>query len=99
MLCEWDYRNKGKIAIQYGDMPEDMPTFVALSQKLDIKLSAEGRAKKFADGTCLYCGDCNHWAAECTERNTSQTLKAARAEVVEVQTWGGSNELGKIVVN
>jgi len=59
------------------------------------RISAEERAKRFADGRCLYCGGCNHRAAECAARKKAQTFKAAGAEVKEVGTKDGSEESGK----
>jgi len=59
------------------------------------RISAEERAKRFADGRCLYCGGFNHSAAECAARNKAQTFKAAGAEIKEVGTKEGSKELGK----
>jgi len=59
------------------------------------RISAEERAKRFADGRCLYCGGYNHRAVECAERKKAQTFKAAGAEVEEVGTREGSEELGK----
>jgi len=59
------------------------------------RISAEERAKRFADGRCLYCGGLNHRAAECAARKKAQTFKAAGAEVKEVGTKDGSEESGK----
>jgi hypothetical protein len=59
------------------------------------RISGEERAKRFADGRCLYCGGCNHRAAECAARKKAQTFKAAGAEVNEVGTKEGSEESGK----
>jgi len=59
------------------------------------RFSAEERAKRFADGRCLYCGGFNHRAAECAARKKAQTFKAAGAEVKEVGTKDGSEESGK----
>jgi len=59
------------------------------------RISAEERAKRFADGRCFYCGGFNHRAAECAARKKAQTFKAAGAEVKEVGTKGGSEESGK----
>jgi len=63
------------------------------------RISAEERAKRFADGRCLYCGGFNHRAAECAARKKAQTFKAAGAEVKEVGTKDGSEESGKDQVN
>jgi len=59
------------------------------------RISAEERAKRFADGRCLYCGGLNHRVAECAARKKAQTFKAAGAEVKEVGTKDGSEESGK----
>jgi hypothetical protein len=59
------------------------------------RISAEERAKRVADGRCLYCGGCNHRAAECAARKKAQTFKAAGAEIKEVGTKEGSEESGK----
>jgi len=59
------------------------------------RISAEERAKRFADGRCLYCGGFNHRAAECAARKKAQTFKAAGAEFKEVGTKDGSEESGK----
>jgi hypothetical protein len=59
------------------------------------RISAEERAKRFADGRCLYCGGFNHRAAECAARKKAQTFKASGAEVKEVGTKEGSEESGK----
>jgi hypothetical protein len=62
-------------------------------------ISAEERAKRFADGRCLYCGRFNHSAAEFAARNQAQTFKASRAEGNEVETQEGTDESGKDYVN
>jgi len=59
------------------------------------RISDGERAKRFADGRCLYCGGFNHRAAECAARKKAQTFKAAGAEVKEVGTKDGSEESGK----
>jgi len=58
------------------------------------RISAEERAKRFADRRCLYCGGFNHRAAECASRKKAQTFKAAGAEVKEVGTKEDSKETG-----
>jgi len=63
------------------------------------RISAEERAKRFANGRCLYCGGFNQRAAECAARKKAQTFKAAGAEIKEVGTKEGSEELGKDYVN
>jgi len=55
----------------------------------------EEKAKRFADGRCLYCGGFNHRAAEYAARKKPKTFKAAGSEVKEVVTKEGSEELGK----
>ena len=59
------------------------------------RISAEERAKRFADGRCLYCGGFNHRAAEYTPRKKAQTFEAAGVKVKEVGTKEGSEESGK----
>jgi len=59
------------------------------------RISAEERAKRFADGRCLYCGGFNHRAAECVARKKAQTFKAAGGKVKKVGTKEGSEEAGK----
>jgi len=59
------------------------------------RISAEERAKRFADGRCLYCGGFNHRAAECVARKKAQIFKASGAEVEEVGSKEGSEESGK----
>jgi hypothetical protein len=59
------------------------------------RISAEERAKRFADGRCLYCSGFNHRAAECVARKKAQTFKASGAEIKEVGTREGSEESGK----
>jgi len=59
------------------------------------RILAEERAKRFADGRCLYCGGFNHRAAECAARKKTQTFKASGAEVKEVGTKESSEESGK----
>ena len=59
------------------------------------RISTEERAKRFADGRCLYCGGFNHRAAECAARKKAQTFKASGAEIKEVGTKEGSEESGK----
>jgi hypothetical protein len=59
------------------------------------RISAEERAKRFANGKCLYWGGFHHRAAVCAARKKAQTFKAAGAEVKEVGTKDGSEESGK----
>jgi len=59
------------------------------------RISAEERAKRFADGRCLYCGGFNHRAADCAARKKAQMLKVAGAEIKNVGTKEGPEESGK----
>jgi hypothetical protein len=59
------------------------------------RISAEKRAKSFADGRCLYCRGFNHSAAECAARKETQMFKVSGAEVKEVGSNERSEELGK----
>jgi hypothetical protein len=59
------------------------------------RISDEERAKRIADGRCLYSGGINHRAAECVARKKAQTFKAARAKVNAVGSKEGSEESGK----
>jgi len=59
------------------------------------RISAEERAKRFADGRCFYCGAFNHRVAECAARKKAHTFNTCRVEVKEVGTREGSEELGK----
>jgi hypothetical protein len=63
------------------------------------RISAEARAKRFADGRCLYCGGFNHRVAECAARKKAQTFKMAGAEVKGVGTKDGSEKSGQDYVN
>ena len=63
------------------------------------RISAEERAKRFADGRCLHCGGFNHSVAECVVRKKAQIFKAAGAEVQEVGAGTGPKESGKDLVN
>jgi len=56
------------------------------------EISAEERAKRFADGRCLYSGGFNPRAAECVAWKRAQELKAAGAQLYEVATWPGSDD-------
>jgi hypothetical protein len=47
------------------------------------KISDEERAKRFADGRCLYCGGFNHRAVDCAVRKKARPFKAEGAEVKE----------------
>jgi len=63
------------------------------------RISAEERAKRFTDGSCLYCGGYNHRLPDWAARKQAQTFKAAGAEVQEVGTGTGPEELGNEQVN
>ena len=78
----------GTVAGYTGPAPMDLSTGKR-------RISAEERAKRFADGRCLYCGRFNHRAAECAARKKAQTFKAAEAEIKEGGTKEGSEESGK----
>jgi len=59
------------------------------------KILTEQRAKRFANGRCLYWCEFNHRLAECAARSKAHTFKVARAEIEEVGTKEGSEESGK----
>jgi len=59
------------------------------------RISAEERAKRFADRRCLYCGGFDHRTAECAARKKPTTFKVAGAESKEIGTKEGSKESGK----
>ena len=59
------------------------------------KISDEERAKRFADGRCLYCGGFNHRAVDCAVRKKARPFKAAGAEMKEVEGKEDSKEKGK----
>jgi hypothetical protein len=59
------------------------------------RISAEERAKKFADGWSLFCGGCIYRVAECAASKKAKTFNAARAEIKEVGTKEGATESGK----
>ena len=56
------------------------------------KISDEERAKRFADGRCLYCGGFNHRAVDCAVRKKARTFKAAGAEVKEAEDIKGKGK-------
>jgi len=58
-------------------------------------ISDEERAKRFADGRCLYCGGFNHRAVDCAVRKKARSFKAAGAEVKEVGGKEDSEGKGK----
>jgi hypothetical protein len=49
------------------------------------RISDEERAKRFADGSCLYCGGFNHRAVDCAVRKKARPFEAAGTEVKEVE--------------
>jgi len=57
------------------------------------RISDEERAKRFADGWCLYCGGFNHRAVDCAVRKKARPFKAAGAEVKDGKE--DSREKGK----
>jgi hypothetical protein len=59
------------------------------------RLSDEERAKRFADGRCLYCGGFNHRAVDCGVRKKARSFKAAGAEMKEVGEKEDSEVKGK----
>jgi len=59
------------------------------------RIQAEERAKRFADGRCLYCGGFDHRVAQCAATKKAQTFKPAGAEANGVGTQDGSQESGK----
>jgi hypothetical protein len=62
-------------------------------------MSGEERARRFADGKCLYCGAFYHRVEKCAARKQAQTFKAAGVEITEVDTKEGSEKSGKDQVN
>jgi hypothetical protein len=48
------------------------------------RIKDEERAKRFADGRCLYCGGINHSAVDCAARKKARSFKVAGAGVKEV---------------
>jgi succinate dehydrogenase/fumarate reductase-like Fe-S protein len=59
------------------------------------RITAEERAKSFEYGRCLYCGGCNHRAAECVARKKAQTFNASGAADQKVGTKEGSVDSGR----
>jgi hypothetical protein len=59
------------------------------------KTSDEERAKRFADGRCLYCGGFNHRAVDCAVRKKARSFKAAGVEVKEAEGKKDREEKGK----
>jgi len=64
-----------------------------------MSISVEERAKRFADGRCLYCGGFNHRVAECVVRKKVQMFMVAGVDIKEVETREGSEESGKESIN
>jgi hypothetical protein len=62
------------------------------------RISDEERAKRFADGRCLYCGGFIHRAVDCAVRKKARPFKAVRAEVKAVELQD-STEKGKVRVD
>jgi len=58
-------------------------------------ISDEDRAKRLADGRCLYCGGFNHRAVDCAVRKKARPFKVAGAEVKETEGNENSEEKGK----
>jgi hypothetical protein len=67
----------GTVAGYTGPAPKDLTAGTR-------RISDEDRAKRFADGRCLYCGGFNHKAVDCAVRKKARLFKAAGAEVKEV---------------
>jgi hypothetical protein len=63
------------------------------------RISDEERAKRLANGRCLYCGGFNHRAVDCAVRKKARPFKAAGAEVMEADGKEDSREKGKERVN
>jgi hypothetical protein len=59
------------------------------------RITDKERAKKFADGRCLYCGGFNHRLVDCAVRKKAWSFKVAGAEVREVGGKEESTEKGK----
>jgi len=59
------------------------------------RISDEERAKRFADGWCLYCGGFNHRAVDCAVRKKTSSFRAAGAEVKAVKEGEDTKEKGK----
>jgi hypothetical protein len=59
------------------------------------RISDEERAKRFADGRCLYCGGFNHRAVDCAVRKKARPFKVAGAEVEGAEGKEDSKGKGK----
>jgi hypothetical protein len=78
----------GMIAGYTGPAPMDLSTSKS-------SISAEKRAKRFADGRCLYCSGYNHRGVECAARKKAQTFNGAGGGSKEGGTKEGYEESGK----
>jgi hypothetical protein len=58
------------------------------------RIPDEERAKRSADGRCLYCGGFNHRAVDCAVRKKARSFKAAGAKVKEAGVKEDSKEKG-----
>jgi hypothetical protein len=63
------------------------------------RISDEERAKRFADGRCLYCGGFNYRAVDCAVRKKARSFKAAGAEVKEPEGKESAEGNGKELVD
>jgi len=63
------------------------------------RISDAERAKRFADGRCLYCGGFNQRAVDCAVRKKARLFKAAGEEVKQPEGKEDSREKGKEQVN
>jgi hypothetical protein len=59
------------------------------------RISDEDRAKRFANGRCLYCEGFNHKAVDCAVRKKARSIKAAGAEVKEAKGGEKTKETGR----
>jgi hypothetical protein len=59
------------------------------------RISDEERAKRFADGRCLYCGGFNHREVHCVVRKKARSFKAAGAEMKKAEGKKDSRGKGK----
>jgi hypothetical protein len=62
-------------------------------------ISAGNMAKRFANGTCLYCGGFKHRVAESVAKKKAQMFMVAGVEIETVGTKEGSEESGKDLVS
>jgi hypothetical protein len=63
------------------------------------RISDEERAKRFADGRCLYCGGFNYRAVDCAVRKKAQSFKVAAAEGKQADRKEDSKDKAKEQVN